>query len=114
MRVILLLAALVLPAAAGAQSLFVGQGERAAEGSAGWSVGPFSQGLEIYGAVALSGFTQSSGYLLVAVAPLAVGLLHEWTGGWTAPLLLLLASAVPAAIAGTVVARPAYLEDGRR
>lgn len=66
------------------------------------------------GAVALSGFMQSSGYLIVAVAPLAVGLLHEWTGGWTVPLLLLLASAIPAAIAGIVVARPAQLEDERR
>ena len=66
------------------------------------------------GAVALSGFMQSSGYLIVAAAPLAVGLLHEWTGGWTVPLLLLLASAIPAAIAGIVVARPAHLEDERR
>jgi hypothetical protein len=55
MRVILLFAALALPAAADAQSLFVAKGERAAEASAGWSVGPFSQGLEIYGAVALNG-----------------------------------------------------------
>ncbi|KRC58423.1 ABC transporter permease [Agromyces sp. Root81] len=63
------------------------------------------------GAVALSGFVQSGGYLIVAVGPLLVGLLHEWTGGWTWPLILLLASAVPAAIAGAVVARPRYLED---
>jgi hypothetical protein len=31
---------------ASAQSLFIMQGERAAEGSAGWSVGPFSNGIE--------------------------------------------------------------------
>ncbi|MBM7504368.1 CP family cyanate transporter-like MFS transporter [Agromyces aurantiacus] len=65
------------------------------------------------GAVALSGFVQSAGYLVVALGPLAVGLLHEWTGGWTVPLLLLLASAVPAAVAGLVVARPRFFEDER-
>ncbi|MGH3703067.1 MAG: MFS transporter [Agromyces sp.] len=65
------------------------------------------------GAVALSGFVQSGGYLIVAVGPLVVGLLHEATGGWTWPILFLLASAVPAAIAGAVVARPRFLEDER-
>jgi len=66
------------------------------------------------GAVALSGFVQSVGYLAVAVGPLAVGLLHEASGGWTWPLLLLLASSLPAAVAGAVVARPRYLEDAAR
>lgn len=65
------------------------------------------------GSVALSGFVQSGGYLIVAIGPLVVGLLHEATGGWTWPILFLLASAVPAAIAGAVVARPRYLEDER-
>ncbi|MGX5695168.1 MFS transporter [Agromyces soli] len=67
------------------------------------------------GAVALSGFVQSAGYLIVAVGPLAVGLAHQASGGWTLPLVVLLASALPAAIAGLVVARPSVLEDaGRR
>ena len=65
------------------------------------------------GSVALSGFVQSGGYLIVAIGPLVVGLLHEATGGWTWPILFLLASAVPASIAGAVVARPGYLEDER-
>lgn len=65
------------------------------------------------GSVALSGFVQSGGYLIVAIGPLFVGLLHEWTGGWTVPIVFLLASVVPAAIAGAVVARPRYLEDER-
>ena len=65
------------------------------------------------GAVALSGFVQSAGYLVVAIGPLAVGVLHDLTGGWTWPLIVLLASAVPAAIAGLVVARPRFLEDER-
>ncbi|GGR33266.1 CynX/NimT family MFS transporter [Agromyces mediolanus] len=66
------------------------------------------------GAVALSGFVQSAGYLVVAAGPLAVGLLHEASGGWRWPLLLLLASALPAAVAGAVVARSRFLEDERR
>jgi len=37
------------------QSLFILQGERAAEGSIGWSVGPFSKGLETHGGVSLDG-----------------------------------------------------------
>lgn len=63
------------------------------------------------GAVALSGFVQSAGYLIVAAAPLLVGVLHEATGSWTLVLVLLLASAVPAAIGGLIVSRPRYLED---
>jgi CP family cyanate transporter-like MFS transporter len=63
------------------------------------------------GAVALSGFVQSVGYLIVAIGPLAVGLLHDATGGWTVPLILLLGSVVPAAIAGSALARPRYFED---
>jgi len=65
------------------------------------------------GAVALSGFVQSVGYLIVAVGPLAVGLLHESTGGWTWPLIFLASSIVPAAIAGKIAARPKYFEDER-
>jgi CP family cyanate transporter-like MFS transporter len=66
------------------------------------------------GAVALSGFVQSVGYVAVAIGPLAVGLLHDATGEWTLPLVFLLSSAVPAAVAGAVVARPRFFEDERR
>ncbi len=65
------------------------------------------------GAVALSGFVQSVGYLVAATGPLVVGLLHQVSGGWTAPLVLLLVSALPAAVAGVVVARPRFVEDDR-
>jgi hypothetical protein len=40
---------------ASSQSLFILQGERAAEGSFGWSVGPFSSGVETHGGVSLDG-----------------------------------------------------------
>lgn len=62
-------------------------------------------------AVALSSFVQSVGYGLAAIFPFAVGLLHDATGSWTAPLWLLaavLAFAIPAAI---VIGRPRTIED---
>lgn len=42
----------------------------------------------------LSGFAQPVGYLFAAAGPFVVGLLREVTGGWTAPLALLITSAV--------------------
>ncbi|QEO10314.1 MFS transporter [Protaetiibacter larvae] len=40
--------------------------------------------------VALSGFVQTIGYLLGAVGPFVVGMLHDASGGWTVPLVFLL------------------------
>jgi len=45
-------------------------------------------------AVALSGMAQSVGYTLAAVGPIAAGALHDATGGWRAPLVVLIAIAV--------------------
>ncbi|MFB7915386.1 MFS transporter [Streptomyces sp. NPDC056061] len=39
---------------------------------------------------ALSAFSQSTGYLLASAGPFGVGLVRSVTGGWTAPLALLL------------------------
>ena len=63
------------------------------------------------GSVALSGFTQGLGYTLGALGPLAVGVLHQVTGGWTLALIVLIATALAAAAAGALAARPRYLED---
>jgi CP family cyanate transporter-like MFS transporter len=63
------------------------------------------------GTAALSGFTQSVGYLLAALGPFAVGFLHDLSGGWTVPLLALTVLTVPLLAAGLAVARTAYLED---
>jgi len=63
------------------------------------------------GSVALSGFVQSVGYTLGALGPLSVGLLHELTGGWTAPLIFLICTALAVTVAGAVIARPHLLED---
>jgi CP family cyanate transporter-like MFS transporter len=41
-------------------------------------------------AVALSGMAQSVGYALAAVGPIAVGALHDATGGWSVPLVVLI------------------------
>jgi CP family cyanate transporter-like MFS transporter len=66
------------------------------------------------GAVALSGFVQGVGYTLGALGPLIVGVLHQITGQWTLALVVLLATAAAAAVAGSIVARPHQLEDSFR
>jgi CP family cyanate transporter-like MFS transporter len=63
------------------------------------------------GTAALSGFTQSAGYLLSVVGPFGVGALYDATGGWTVPLLALLAMSVPLLLVALAAAKPAYVED---
>lgn len=62
-------------------------------------------------AVALSGFVQSLGYAIAALFPLTIGLLHETTGGWQAPIVLLAAALVAAAPAGWISGRRRTIED---
>jgi CP family cyanate transporter-like MFS transporter len=45
-------------------------------------------------AAALSGMAQAVGYTLAALGPIVVGALHDATGGWTTPLVVLVALAV--------------------
>ena len=52
------------------------------------------------GAAQLGGMTQAVGYLVAAAGPVGAGALHQATGGWTLPLVLLLALAGVAAVAG--------------
>lgn len=66
------------------------------------------------GTAALSGWTQSVGYLFAAVGPFGMGVVHDLTGGWTVPLLLLLLLAVPQLLVGLAVSRPEYVEDQLR
>ncbi|MCW2807647.1 MAG: transporter, partial [Marmoricola sp.] len=63
------------------------------------------------GTAALSGFSQAMGYLIAATGPFGVGVLHDLSGGWTVPLLVLLALTVPQLVLGLAVSRPAYVED---
>ncbi len=60
---------------------------------------------------ALSGWTQSTGYLMAALGPFGVGVLHDATDGWTVPLLVLLALSVPLFVVGLYVGKPAHIED---
>lgn len=66
------------------------------------------------GTAALSGSTQATGYLLAAAGPFAVGVVHDASGGWTVPVLLLLALTVPQAVVGAYCARPGAVEDQLR
>ena len=63
---------------------------------------------------ALSGWTQSTGYLMAAIGPFGVGVLHDATDGWTVSLLVLIALSVPLFLVGVYVGKPAHLEDQLR
>jgi len=60
---------------------------------------------------ALSGWTQSTGYLMAAVGPFGVGVLHGATDSWTPALLVLTALSGPLFLVGLYVGRPAHIED---
>lgn len=51
-------------------------------------------------AAGLSGMAQSFGYMLAAIGPLLFGVLHDWTKGWTLPLLVQVILAIVLLIAG--------------
>lgn len=57
-------------------------------------------------AAQLSAMSQSVGFLLAAAGPFVVGMVHEASGGWHVPLVLLLALLVPQALAGMAAGRP--------
>lgn len=63
------------------------------------------------GTAALSGFTQSVGYLISIAGPYAFGALHHATGGWTAPLVFLLIMVIPLIVVALMMCRPQYVED---
>ena len=59
---------------------------------------------------ALSGMAQCVGYLMAAAGPLLLGQLHDWTGGWTAPLLITAAISIAGACTGMLAGRNVQLE----
>jgi CP family cyanate transporter-like MFS transporter len=63
------------------------------------------------GTAALSAFTQSTGYLIAAAGPFAVGVVHTATGGWNVPLALLLVLSLPLFPLAAYVAKVRYVED---
>jgi CP family cyanate transporter-like MFS transporter len=56
-------------------------------------------------AVSLSGMAQTVGYLLAAIGPFGVGALHDLTGGWGVPTLVLLTLVALQAVVGMGVGR---------
>jgi len=56
-------------------------------------------------AAELSSMSQSVGYTLAALGPLLVGLIHDITGGWRMPILMILAFSVMLLVSGLGAAR---------
>jgi CP family cyanate transporter-like MFS transporter len=63
------------------------------------------------GTAALSGFSQSVGYLIGAVGPFMMGALFGLTGSWTVPIWVLTVLVVPLAYSGVRASAPHLLED---
>jgi CP family cyanate transporter-like MFS transporter len=63
-------------------------------------------------AASLSGMSQSAGYLLASGGPVAVGLLHDLSGGWAVPIAGLLACVVALLICGIPAGRPGGVVGG--
>lgn len=61
--------------------------------------------------VALSSFAQSLGYGVTMLMPIGVGLIHDATGSWTMPLVMLLAISLLAVPAAVVIARRKTVEQ---
>ena len=62
----------------------------------------------------VSGFVQPVGYLLAAIGPVLVGLLHAATGDWRLVLIVLAATGIPLSWASVKLAAGAYVDDELR
>lgn len=62
----------------------------------------------------LSTMAQGCGYLLACVGPVVLGLIHEWTNSWRAPILLLMALLGPLAIAGALASADRHVRRSPR
>jgi CP family cyanate transporter-like MFS transporter len=59
----------------------------------------------------LSTMAQSAGYLIASTGPVALGVLHDVTGGWTVPVLTLTVILIPLLIAGLGASRDRHILD---
>lgn len=59
----------------------------------------------------LSTFGQSAGYLMAFPGPFLVGVLHETSGSWVAPIWLIAGLIVFQTLVGIMAGRPRYIED---
>jgi CP family cyanate transporter-like MFS transporter len=57
----------------------------------------------------LSTMAQSIGYLIASTGPVGIGVLHDVTGGWTAPMLALTVTLIPLLIAGLGASRDRHI-----
>jgi CP family cyanate transporter-like MFS transporter len=86
---------------------------------AGWGSGAFPLALALIGlrsrtpagAGALSGFAQGIGYFVAGFGPIAVGVLHGATGGWTAPFAVLIGILAVMLVGGVLAAGTNSVED---
>jgi len=62
-------------------------------------------------AASLSGMGQSVGYLIAAFGPIVVGILHDATGSWEVPLLVLLAVTVGIFVTGILAGRARFVGE---
>lgn len=60
---------------------------------------------------ALSAFAQSGGYLLAAAGPFVIGVIHQLSGGWVVPLVVLLGLLVPQVAGGLIAGTNRYVDD---
>lgn len=63
------------------------------------------------GTAGLSAFAQSVGYLVAGLGPFGTGLLHDLTGSWDVPVMVLMGAALLLGPLGVLVARDRLLED---
>jgi len=61
--------------------------------------------------VALSGMAQAVGYSMAAVVPILIGLIHDLTGRWTVPLLLMIAVAALQLAMGVLAGRSLTIRE---
>jgi MFS transporter, CP family, cyanate transporter len=57
----------------------------------------------------LSTMAQSAGYLVASAGPVALGALHDATGGWTVPMLALIVILIPMLITGLGASRDRHI-----
>lgn len=60
-------------------------------------------------AVALLGMAQCVGYLMAAAGPMLLGVIRDWQGGWTVPLILAAGVAILGAWAGMLGGRNIHI-----
>lgn len=60
-------------------------------------------------AAELSGMSQSVGYTVSAIGPVAIGALHDLSGSWTLPQIVLVACTVPALLLALGGSRPGFV-----